>query len=102
MARLVRVTRRDQLPAALQQLEIGEPRAVLVVVVVVGGGTDSGVMLAMGQARAAASARSALVGVVADGTVVGGSDQDTPQVVASRIGARTRSITETDLRSRVP
>src|SRR6476661_7938359 len=36
---------------------------------VVDGGTDAGVMQAMGQARAAAGARFALVGVVAGGTV---------------------------------
>ena len=36
---------------------------------VVDGGTDAGVMQAMGQARAAAGAQFALVGVVAGGTV---------------------------------
>jgi hypothetical protein len=39
---------------------------------VVDGGTDAGVMQAMGQARAAAGARFALVGVVAGGTVTAG------------------------------
>ncbi len=40
---------------------------------VVDGGTDAGVMQAMGQARAAAGARFALVGVVAGGTVTLGA-----------------------------
>ena len=102
MARMVRVARADDLPAALVQLEISRPRAVLVVVGsaqrlagahlhavqqlleavvvplceeldvdVVDGGTDAGVMQAMGQARAAAGAQFALVGVVAGGAVAG-------------------------------
>jgi len=110
MARMVRVARPDDLPAALVQLEVARPRAVLVVVGsaqrlvgadldaaqqlfeavvvplceelrvdVVDGGTDAGVMQAMGQARAAAGARFELVGVVAGGTVAGNADEDPVQ-----------------------
>ena len=46
---------------------------------VVDGGTDAGVMQAMGQARAAADAQFALVGVVAGGTVGTGTDVDPVQ-----------------------
>ncbi|HXY92727.1 MAG TPA: hypothetical protein VEP49_09645 [Acidimicrobiia bacterium] len=49
---------------------------------VVDGGTDSGVMGAMGRARAATDAGFALVGVVAGGTVVGGRERDTDPEVA--------------------
>ena len=105
---MVRVARPDDVPAALRQLEVASPRAVLVVVGsaqrltgaslhaaeqlfeavvvplceelgvdVVDGGTDAGVMQAMGQARAAVGAEFALVGVVAGGTVgSGGGDAD--------------------------
>jgi hypothetical protein len=107
---MVRVARPDELPAALSQLEIARPHAVLVVVGsaqrlagpqldeteelleavvvplceelgvdVVDGGTDAGVMQAMGQARAAADAQFALVGVVAGGTVGAGADVDPVQ-----------------------
>jgi SLOG in TRPM, prokaryote len=99
---MVRVASPDDLPGALRQLEVNQPRAVLVVVGsaqrlagarlhaaeqlleavvvplceelgvdVVDGGTDAGVMQAIGQARAAAGAEFALVGVVAGGTVAG-------------------------------
>ena len=109
MARMVRVARPDDLPAALRQLEIARPRGVLVVVGsaqrlagaaldaaeqlleavvvplceelgldVVDGGTDAGVMQAMGQARVAAGAEFALVGVVASGTVADGGGDDDP------------------------
>jgi hypothetical protein len=102
---MVRVARPDDLPAALIQLEVARPRAVLVVVGsaqrlvgadldaaqrlfeavvvplceelgvdVVDGGTEAGVMQAMGQARATAGAQFELVGVVAGGTVAGSAD----------------------------
>jgi hypothetical protein len=45
-------------------------------VTVVDGGTDSGVMAAMGRARASADRAFPLVGVVAAGTVVGGDPSD--------------------------
>jgi SLOG in TRPM, prokaryote len=54
---------------------------------VVDGGTNAGVMQAMGQARAAAGARFALVGVVAGGTVSAGAptgdDDDLAQFEAN-------------------
>jgi hypothetical protein len=49
---------------------------------VVDGGTDSGVMAAMGRARAAAGGTFPLVGVVAAGTVVGGGDSADDATVA--------------------
>jgi hypothetical protein len=49
---------------------------------VVDGGTDSGVMAAMGRARAAAGGMLPLVGVVAAGTVVGGGGSDGETTVA--------------------
>lgn len=111
---MVRVARPEDLPGALRQLEMTQPRAVLVVVGsaerlagaglhaaerllgavvvplceelgvdVVDGGTDAGVMQAMGRARAAAGAQFALVGVVAGGTVAAsasdGGDDDPAQ-----------------------
>ena len=49
---------------------------------VVDGGTDSGVMAAMGRARAAAGGTFPLVGVVAAGTVVGRGDSGEDATVA--------------------
>jgi hypothetical protein len=97
---VARVIQPADLPATLRALDIGVRRPVLVLVggaggmtpahlaamakaighvipaldgwraAVVDGGTDSGVMRVMGQAREAARARFPLVGVAAEGTIV--------------------------------
>ena len=95
-----RVSKADDVPAALKDLDIGVHRPVLVLIggaagmtpdhmaamagvmeriisaldgwgaAIVDGGTDSGVMRVVGQARAAAGAAFPLVGVAAEGTVM--------------------------------
>lgn len=97
--RVTRVAQAADLPGALKTLGIGTPRPVLVLVggadgmtgdnlaamaeamkqivpsldrwgaAVVDGGTDSGVIQVMGQARDAAGGRFPLIGVAAEGTV---------------------------------
>lgn len=99
--RIVHVVSADDIPDALDRVELPRGRPVLVLVggaagmaqdnmraldsvlrqavlpvledsgaAVVDGGTDSGVMRAIGRARAATGARFLLVGVAAEGTVV--------------------------------